>query len=199
MKISRLAVGDRTLDAVADRPIAPPAALAQDRHIEGLPLGTRGGMLVTHTFPLDAEYEFSVSADGGGRGGGGGGRRSTSRSTASRSRSTNPRSFRIKVTAGPHTIGVALVDRQRGAGVDEHYSDFRIDCDVHARRAASRRSSITGRSTPPAPATRRAGGGSSSASRRRADGRSAVRAHDPHARWRAARTAGRCATPKSTR
>src|SRR5262249_37593805 len=39
----------------------------------------------------------------------------------------NPRSFRLKVAAGPHAIGVALVDRQRGAGVDEQYSDFRID------------------------------------------------------------------------
>ena len=39
----------------------------------------------------------------------------------------NPRSFRIKVTAGPHTIGAALVDRQRAAGVDDQFSDFRID------------------------------------------------------------------------
>src|SRR5439155_21739874 len=37
----------------------------------------------------------------------------------------NPRKFRIRVTAGPHTIGTALLDRQRGAGVDEAFSDFR--------------------------------------------------------------------------
>jgi mono/diheme cytochrome c family protein len=53
LKISRLAVGDRTL------PPSPvtyqaPAGLVQDRHFEGLPLGTRGGMIVTHTFPLVA-------------------------------------------------------------------------------------------------------------------------------------------------
>jgi mono/diheme cytochrome c family protein len=30
--------------------------LSQDRHIEGLPIGTVGGLLVRHTFPLDAEY-----------------------------------------------------------------------------------------------------------------------------------------------
>ena len=30
--------------------------LSQDQHIEGLPPGTRGGMLVEHTFPLDGEY-----------------------------------------------------------------------------------------------------------------------------------------------
>jgi len=39
----------------------------------------------------------------------------------------NPRGFRMKVTAGPHAIGLALVDRQRGAGVDEIYSDFRTN------------------------------------------------------------------------
>ena len=43
----------------------------------------------------------------------------------------NPRSFRLKVSAGPHTIGLALPDRQRGAGVDEIYSDFRVDADLH--------------------------------------------------------------------
>ena len=29
------------------------------QHVEGLPLGTRGGMLVRHTFPADGEYVFS--------------------------------------------------------------------------------------------------------------------------------------------
>jgi mono/diheme cytochrome c family protein len=33
---------------------------SQDQHIEGLPLGTVGGLLVNHTFPLDAEYQFSL-------------------------------------------------------------------------------------------------------------------------------------------
>ena len=68
MKISRLAVGDRTM-APAQIVYAAPPALAQDRHQEGLPLGTRGGMLVHHTFPLNAEYEFTIG--GGGPGGGG--------------------------------------------------------------------------------------------------------------------------------
>ncbi len=35
---------------------------AQQRHIEGLPLGTRGGLAVEHNFPLDAEYEIAVQA-----------------------------------------------------------------------------------------------------------------------------------------
>lgn len=32
----------------------------QTSHIHGLPLGTRGGVLVEHVFPVDAEYAFNV-------------------------------------------------------------------------------------------------------------------------------------------
>ena len=115
MKISRLAVGDRTM-APSQVVYPAPPALAQDRHIEGLPIGTRGGMVVHHTFPLNAEYEFTIGGAVGG-----------SDVTIDGERVTvqNTRRFRIPVTAGPHTIGVAVLDRQRGAGVDEAYSDFR--------------------------------------------------------------------------
>ena len=119
MKISRLAVGDRTM-APSMVTYAMPAGLAQDRHIDGLPIGTRGGRLIRHTFPLDAEYEFTI---GGGRGGGGGGTDITL--DGEKLNVQNAGKFRIAVTAGPHTIGVAVVDRQRGAGVDDAYSDFR--------------------------------------------------------------------------
>jgi cytochrome c551/c552 len=119
MKISRLAVGDRTL-APSQTTFAPPSGLAQDRHIEGLPLGTRGGVLYRHMFPLDAEYEFSM----GGRGGGPGVDLTLD---GAQVKVDNPRSFRLKVPAGPHTLGLAVVDRQRGAGVDEIYSDFRTN------------------------------------------------------------------------
>ncbi|MDP3740022.1 MAG: DUF1592 domain-containing protein [Hyphomonadaceae bacterium] len=65
MKISRAAVGDRTmLPTRVNHPA--PSGLDQSGHIEGLPLGTRGGFVFTHTFPLDAEYEFQIA--GGGRG-----------------------------------------------------------------------------------------------------------------------------------
>jgi mono/diheme cytochrome c family protein len=119
MKISRLAVGDRSM-APSMVTYPTPAGLAQDRHIDGLPIGTRGGRLIRHTFPLDAEYEFTI---GGGRGGGGGGTDITL--DGEKLNLQNTGKFRIPVTAGPHTIGVAVLDRQRGAGVDDAYSDFR--------------------------------------------------------------------------
>ena len=64
-KISRLAVGDPSigLDRVVYR---VPGDLSQDAHLEGLPLGTRGGIVVRHTFPLDAEYDIQVAQAGGG-------------------------------------------------------------------------------------------------------------------------------------
>jgi len=34
---------------------------SQDQHLEGLPLGTVGGIGVDHVFPLDGEYELSVA------------------------------------------------------------------------------------------------------------------------------------------
>ena len=63
-KISRLAVGDPTISAGHHHLSSPPRGLSQAEHREGLPLGTRGGMLVQHVFPLDAEYEFRVGRAG---------------------------------------------------------------------------------------------------------------------------------------
>src|SRR5262245_10366927 len=119
MKISRLAVGDRTMSPVQLTFNTPPG-LAQDRHIDGLPLGTRGGMLIHHFFPVDADYDFSFGGRGFGLAGG-----VDITLDGQPIKVDNPRSFKLKVAAGPHTIGLAVLDRQRGAGVDEIYSDFR--------------------------------------------------------------------------
>ncbi len=57
-KISELAVGDPALTPISKvYKVAPD--LPQVQHIPGLPLGTRGGILIEHNFPLDAEYEFN--------------------------------------------------------------------------------------------------------------------------------------------
>jgi hypothetical protein len=58
-KVSSLAVGDPTIPAITQVFRAAPD-LAQEMHIDGLPLGTRGGILIPFNFPVDAEYDFNV-------------------------------------------------------------------------------------------------------------------------------------------
>ena len=57
-KISRLAVGDVSTPTQAVFEV--PADTAQNYHIEGLPFGTRGGILIKYQFPVDGEYTFNV-------------------------------------------------------------------------------------------------------------------------------------------
>src|SRR5690606_26698982 len=59
-----------SLQAVGDRATAPTqveyrsgSGSTQQAYVEGLPLGTRGGMVVEHYFPVDAEYEFQIAAN----------------------------------------------------------------------------------------------------------------------------------------
>jgi len=125
IRISREAVGDRSATPtqiryeVADR-------LSQDQHIDGLPPGTRGGLIFTHQFPLDAEYEFHVASRGRG-------------AIATQSFCEAPeivlavdgrlldvpdaRAFRMYVPAGPHEVAAALADKSRCSGVNELF-DF---------------------------------------------------------------------------
>ena len=58
-KVSELAVGSR-LPAPGSRVVIVPADRTQERHVDGLPFGTRGGTLVEHMFPADGEYEIRV-------------------------------------------------------------------------------------------------------------------------------------------
>jgi hypothetical protein len=58
-KIAALAVGDMEQTPLS-RVVHVPPDLAQEGHVEGLPLGTRGGIRFEHNFPLDADYDFSV-------------------------------------------------------------------------------------------------------------------------------------------
>src|SRR4030095_14053092 len=57
-KISRLAIGD--VSAPTQAVFEAPPDTAQNFHIEGLPFGTRGGMLIPYEFPADGEYTFKV-------------------------------------------------------------------------------------------------------------------------------------------
>jgi mono/diheme cytochrome c family protein len=58
-KISALAIGDMEIGPGSEV-YRVRQDLSQDQQIEGLPLGTVGGVLVRHAFPLDAEYQFQV-------------------------------------------------------------------------------------------------------------------------------------------
>ncbi len=57
--ISRLAVGDPAIIPDTATYRAKPD-LSQDGHMDGLPLGTRGGLMVRHYFPLDGTYVIKV-------------------------------------------------------------------------------------------------------------------------------------------
>jgi len=57
--LSRLAVGDPNLSADTATYRAKPD-LSQNGHMDGLPLGTRGGLMMRHNFPLDGEYVIKV-------------------------------------------------------------------------------------------------------------------------------------------
>jgi len=57
--ISGLVVGDTELTPGSET-FRLRQDLSQDKHIEGLPLGTVGGIKIDYTFPLDGEYAFDV-------------------------------------------------------------------------------------------------------------------------------------------
>lgn len=57
-KISRLAIGNATTPTQTMYRVAEDTT--QNYHVEGLPFGTRGGVVVDHHFPADAEYEIKI-------------------------------------------------------------------------------------------------------------------------------------------
>jgi Protein of unknown function (DUF1592)/Protein of unknown function (DUF1588)/Protein of unknown function (DUF1585)/Protein of unknown function (DUF1595)/Protein of unknown function (DUF1587) len=64
--ISRMAVGDRK--ARPNDIVYTNASYVSQHpwdHVEGAPFGTRGGIVIDHVFPADAEYVFAVALNGG--------------------------------------------------------------------------------------------------------------------------------------
>jgi len=59
-EISAVAVGSLEDTVAGSATYIAPADTTQVDHVEGLPLGTRGGLLIRHTFPLDGEHLFRV-------------------------------------------------------------------------------------------------------------------------------------------
>ena len=116
--LSRLAVGDPTASPTLSTYRAP-RDWQSGNHIDGQPLGTRGGFQIQHVFPLDAEYEIRISArsedeveltlDG-------------QRAAVLPSAGRNARVATLAVPAGAHTLGVALIRRRDIEGVDDLFA-----------------------------------------------------------------------------
>ncbi|HJR70939.1 MAG TPA: DUF1592 domain-containing protein, partial [Gammaproteobacteria bacterium] len=125
LKISRAAVGDRAQGPTQVVYEAPDGS--QGSHVDGLPLGTRGGFKLSHAFPLDATYELRVRARGPGALAG---QRFCPPPRIDLTLDgeplavDNPASFRAEVAAGPHTLTVALLDERRCEGVNELFGVY---------------------------------------------------------------------------
>ena len=130
-KISRLAVGAGATSLEAEVIRVPPDT-TQEEHVPGLPIGTRGGVLVTHTFAHDGEFDIQVRLARNRTGNIGGlrdprphemevllDRRPIAAFTIARPEDRDDAlldsnlKVRVPVTAGPHELGVTFV---RNAG-----------------------------------------------------------------------------------
>ena len=58
-RISRLTVGSASRSPGGDTFRIRPD-LTQEEHVQGLPIGTRGGTLISYTFPQDGDYEIQI-------------------------------------------------------------------------------------------------------------------------------------------
>ena len=133
-KISRLAVGDGTTTSETATYPAP-RGLSQAETREGFSAGTRGGFVVEHVFPLDAEYEFRVTRTAGGFGLPAVGIEEPVEITIDGARllvigRDAPRVNRVRVPAGPHTVGVSVVRQANARGVDDLFSEWGISSGV---------------------------------------------------------------------
>jgi mono/diheme cytochrome c family protein len=142
-KISSVALGDpKTTPTTSTFRVRSDAS--QDQHIDGLPVGTRGGILVKYNFPLDAEYVFKVrfwsntvntvrglefpsrveiTLDGARVklvtiGGPEDANLGNTNPTASAEQLSKRVETRIPVKAGPHTVTIAFLQKSTGPNVD---------------------------------------------------------------------------------
>src|SRR2546425_8251541 len=142
-KVTRIALGDTKIPATTET-FRARMDLTQRDHIEGLPLGTRGGMLVQYHFPVDAEYEIrpklwantveqigelehpdtlEITFDGQrikleNFGGHEDEVAAAGVSAAARAAIEGRFTARIPVKAGPHTIGVAFLKKSSAPPVE---------------------------------------------------------------------------------
>jgi cytochrome c5 len=140
MRISEVAIGDVEVEP-GTATFSISTVVTQGKHVDGLPLGTRGGTLVQYDFPADGEYvfygrllrtvaegyvgveghetpyQFIVTVDGeqvfSAPVGGKEDHESSSKNIVISREEVDKRmtSPRVKVTAGPHEIGFTFIER----------------------------------------------------------------------------------------
>ena len=140
-KISTLAVGDPGATA-SETTFKTDRSASQWSHVEGAPLGTRGGVSVVHVFPADGEYTFRMMLHSiptgqlyGSSIGTTSGQREQLEVSIDGSRvavlEINPRMTEqdpqgmnlftkpLYITAGAHRVSAAFIQRFEGFGVDD--------------------------------------------------------------------------------
>jgi mono/diheme cytochrome c family protein len=136
VKVSRLAVGNLLLTA-STATYRVPSDLAQSSHLDGLPLGTRGGTLIEHTFPLDAEYSFRIRVRGAAIGLAAANLQgeeieiSLDGERIKLVPATATIDLKLPMTAGPHKMGVTFV-RKPPPGADEVWAVFATNSGVQS-------------------------------------------------------------------
>lgn len=136
-KVSRLAVGDATTSLTS----ATYRSDGQDQsaQLDGITLGTRGGLTFNHVFPLDAEYQLQIARTG-----------------ANAAFSLDPvgiedpveivldgervallkvgapNSVKLSIPAGPHKLEAAFVKTQAPRGVDDLHNVWSDSTSVSA-------------------------------------------------------------------
>jgi hypothetical protein len=132
MKISRGALGDLTATPATAK-YTTSGGPGQRQHIDGLPLGTEGGIRFTHYFPVDAEYEFRITPTRPLRFSGSNGGPPPKVDfvlDGVRVEVQDSSKFRLRVKAGPRPVSAVLIDRLHWDGVDDLYSKARPPRDV---------------------------------------------------------------------
>ena len=106
-------------------------------HLDGLPLGTRGGTLIEHTFPLDAEYSFRIRVRGAAIGLAAANLQGEEIEVSLDGEriklvpATATIDVRLPMKAGPHALGVTFV-RKPPPGADDVWQIFAANSGVQS-------------------------------------------------------------------
>jgi hypothetical protein len=136
VKVSRLAVGNVLLTA-STATYRVPGDFSQSNHIDGLPLGTRGGTLIQHTFPLDAEYSLRVRVRGAAIGLAAANLQGEEIEVSLDGEriklvpATATIDLKLPIKAGPHALGVTFV-RKPPPGADDVWQIFAANSGVQS-------------------------------------------------------------------